>query len=92
MPASQTVDFDPSRHARLSDQVSLRDEEFGALAYHHGTRRLVFIKSPKLLALLRHLDDFDTVGDALAASVELDERASYGAALGALWRSGLLGE
>ena len=29
---------------QLNPQVALRDESFGALAYHYGNRRLVFLK------------------------------------------------
>ena len=36
---------------RLDPQVSIRPERFGALLYHFGTRRLSFLKSPKLLAV-----------------------------------------
>ena len=41
--------FDTSTHWRLSEQVSLRDESFGAFAYHHVNRRLVFLKSRELV-------------------------------------------
>ena len=37
--------FDPDRAWRVHPQVALRDESFGALAYHYGTRRLLFLKS-----------------------------------------------
>lgn len=82
--------FDASRHWRLSDQVSLRDESFGALAYHHGNRRLVFLKSPELAALVRRLGDFASAESALAALTPPEERERYVAALGALQRSELL--
>ena len=47
--------FDPERPARLAAQVALRPEPFGALAYHYGTRRLVFVKSPVLVQVLEDL-------------------------------------
>jgi putative mycofactocin binding protein MftB len=50
--------------------VSLRDEAFGAMAYHHGTRRLVFLKSRELVALVRTLDQFDSADQAMEAVVE----------------------
>ena len=31
---------------RLADSVALRPEPFGALAYHFGTRKLSFLKTP----------------------------------------------
>ena len=36
-------------------QVALRPEPFGALAYHFGTRRLSFLKTRKLLAVVQAL-------------------------------------
>ena len=40
----------------LDPQVSLRPEEFGALAYHFGNRKLSFLKHPDLLRVLEQLD------------------------------------
>ncbi len=40
---------------RLNPQVALRDESFGALAYHYGNRRLVFLKSWTLVDLVSSL-------------------------------------
>ena len=37
----------------LHPQVALRPEPFGALAYHYGNRRLVFLKSPDVVAVVR---------------------------------------
>jgi mycofactocin biosynthesis protein MftB len=82
--------FDESAHWQLSDQVSLRDEVFGALAYHHGTRRLVFLKSRELVELVRRIGDFDNVGTALDELVTRDQRARYVSALTSLRASGLL--
>ena len=47
---------DLRRPWRLDRQVALRPEAFGALAYHYGTRRLSFIKSPVLVDVLRSLE------------------------------------
>jgi mycofactocin biosynthesis protein MftB len=82
--------FDPSTHWRLSDQVSLRDEAFGALAYHHGTRRLVFLKSRDLVELVRRVGDFESAGAALDELIASDQRARYVTALASLHASGLL--
>jgi putative mycofactocin binding protein MftB len=82
--------FDESVQWRLSSQVSLRDEEFGALAYHHGNRRLVFLKSRDLVELVRRLSDFESVGATLDKLVVSKERARYVAALTSLHHSGLL--
>lgn len=86
-----TVDaFDASKHWELSEQVSLRDEVFGALAYHHVTRRLVFLKSGPLVALVRRLGEFNSAREAISALVDPAEYERYVMALGALQRSGLL--
>jgi putative mycofactocin binding protein MftB len=90
VPTTSIDVFDESSHCQLSAQVSLRDEAFGALAYHHGNRRLVFLKSRDLVELVRRLGDFDTAGAALDELVVSEERARYLAALASLHRSGLL--
>jgi putative mycofactocin binding protein MftB len=51
----------------LDPQVALRPEPFGALAYHYGNRRLVFLKSPDVLAVVRALADHDTLAHTLTA-------------------------
>ena len=61
--------------------VSLRNEEFGALAYHHGNRRLVFLKSRTLVDLVTRLDQYDSAHDALIDVVPEAQRSRY---LGAL--------
>lgn len=90
MSVTTTDAFDASSFCQLSSDVSLRDEAFGALAYHHGTRRLVFLKSPELVDLVRRLADFASVRDALDALVAVSEHERYLAALSSLWTSGLL--
>jgi putative mycofactocin binding protein MftB len=85
-----TDTFDVSRYWQLSPEVSLRDEAFGALAYHHGTRRLVFLKSPELVELVRRLGDFASARDALDTLIEVEQRGRYVAALSSLAKSELL--
>lgn len=92
MPASQADAFDPSRRWRLSAEVSLRDEAFGALAYNHRTRRLVFLKSPELVGLVRRLEEFERTDAALAALVPAVERCRYLAALASLRHAEVLSE
>ena len=43
------------RHLVLHPRVALRPEPFGALAYHYGTRRLVFLKHPDIVRVVRSL-------------------------------------
>lgn len=86
------MDFNAARPWALSAEVSLRDEAFGALAYHHVTRRLVFLKSRELVALVRDLGSFASVNDALEASIDEAQRERYREALAALSRSDVLRE
>ena len=75
----------------LDPQVALRPEPFGALAYHYGNRRLVFLKSPDMLAVVRVLGDHPTVADALAACGVAESRwPSFVAALDSLEQSEVL--
>ena len=69
----------------LHPQVALRPEPFGALAYHYGNRRLVFLKSPDVLAVVRALGDHPTLADTLRAC-GVDERLwpSFVSAVGSL--------
>jgi putative mycofactocin binding protein MftB len=60
--------FDPQQGYALDPAVSIRPEPFGGLAYHYGNRRLTFLRSPDLVALVRDLQNHPSVYDALAAS------------------------
>lgn len=55
------------RALALHPQVALRPEPFGALAYHYDTRRLVFLKHPDIVRVVKALEHHDTVAEALAA-------------------------
>ena len=90
MGLTTTTDFDASAHWELSSHVSLRDEEFGALAYHHENRRLVFLKSRDLVNLVRRLGEFDSAREALNALIEVREHDRYLVALSSLSQSELL--
>ena len=59
---------------RLHPQVALRPEPFGALAYHYGNRRLVFLKHPDVVSVVRELEGSDNVGAALAACGVAEQR------------------
>ena len=67
-PPPPPAPFDGSRPWTLHPQVSLRPESFGALAYHFGTRRLSFLKSRTLLAVVESLADQPTGHDACRAA------------------------
>ena len=77
-------EFDPDRPWRIHPQVALRDESFGALAYHYGTRRLLFLKSRTLVELVSSLERYGTATEAIEAVVPEAERAQYTRALARL--------
>ena len=80
--------FDLDRAYRLSPAATLRPEPYGALAYHFGNRRLSFLKSRQLVAVVRLLSSYDSAADVLdAAGVPAGQRARYAAALAALAES-----
>jgi putative mycofactocin binding protein MftB len=77
----------------LHDQVALRPEPFGALAYHFGTRRLSFLKSRKLLEVVSGLDAHASGREACAAAgVTEGELPAYARALETLAASGMIRE
>jgi putative mycofactocin binding protein MftB len=69
---------------QLNPQVALRDESFGALAYHYGNRRLVFLKSRLLVELVSSLHDYPSAAEAIDAVVPEGQRDSYRRALARL--------
>jgi putative mycofactocin binding protein MftB len=75
----------------LAPGVALRPESFGALAYHFGTRRLTFLKTPELAAVVGSLNSHPTVRRALAAAgVERPEWNAYARALSSLADAGMI--
>lgn len=80
-----SAEIDLDGRWRLHPQVALRPERFGALAYHFGSRRLSFLKSRRLLDVVRGLEDAPDVGSACrAAGVPEGELPSYRRALATL--------
>ena len=85
--------YDASRPYALHPQVALRPESFGALAYHFGTRRLSFLKSRTLLAVVEALADQPSGLDACrAAGVAPGELGAYECALATLADTGMICE
>jgi putative mycofactocin binding protein MftB len=79
------VVIDLNRAYRLSPAAALRPEPFGALVYHFGNRRLSFLKTRQLAAVVRLLADHDSAASALdAAGVPAAQWPRYAAALAAL--------
>ncbi len=81
------------RRLELDPQVALRPEPFGALAYHYGNRKLIFLKHHDVVRVVRALPDHPTPADALRAC-GIDERRwpAFDAALAALIDSEMLRE
>ena len=75
----------------LSPGVSLRPEPFGALLYNFGTRRLTFLKTRQLAAVVQHLAASESARESLArADVAVNDEPVYAAALAALADAGML--
>jgi putative mycofactocin binding protein MftB len=78
---------------RVHEQVSVRPERFGALLYHFGTRRLSFLKDPRLLTVVQTLEHHDSARAACAiAGVPESELPTYRAALATLASSQMIRE
>jgi putative mycofactocin binding protein MftB len=89
---SDAVVFDPGRPYRLHPQLALRPEKFGALAYHYGNRRLTFLKSRQLTAIVESLGDHASVDAALQAhGVSAAQRPAMLRALARLESSEVIG-
>jgi putative mycofactocin binding protein MftB len=85
--------FDPDSPYRASPRVALRPEPFGALVYHFGTRRLSFLKTKELVAVVSGLERHDSVHAAIdAAGVEEAQRPAYLRALAGLAANGTIEE
>ena len=69
---------------QLNPRVALRDESFGALAYHYGNRRLVFLKSRLLVELVSSLGEYPSAAAAIDAIVPQGQESSYRRALARL--------
>jgi putative mycofactocin binding protein MftB len=80
-----TTPFDADRHWRLHERVALRPEPFGALAYHYDNRRLTFLRSPDLVALVESLGDQPSARAAFdAAGLAPGRGPAFEKALGSL--------
>ena len=85
--------FQLERPWALSPQVALRRERFGALAYHFGTRRLSFLKSPELLRVVEALAEAPSALAACrAAGISEARLADYERALVTLAETDMIRE
>ena len=75
----------------LSPSVALRPEPFGALAYHFGNRKLSFLKSKLLVAVVEALAEHPNAESTLTAcGVPEAQRLAYVRALADLARSQMI--
>ncbi len=71
--------------------VAVRMERFGALVYHYGTRRLSFLKDPRLAEVVQNLTDGTSVDELLdAAKLSAGDRAAFDRALATLCSSEMI--
>jgi mycofactocin biosynthesis protein MftB len=77
----------------LHPQVALRPEPFGALAYHYGNRRLIFLKHPDVVSVVKTLGEHETLQQALIAAGVAEKRwPSFVKALSSLENSEVIRE
>jgi putative mycofactocin binding protein MftB len=75
----------------LHPQVALRPEPFGALAYHYGNRKLIFLKHPDVVAVVKSISEHQTLEGALRANdVEPSRWPSFVSALDSLVASEII--
>ena len=89
VPPAALVD----RALELAPRVALRPEPFGALAYHYGTRRLVFLKTatrPRRARRWRHNRRSATAFDACRIAER--RRPAFERAIAALIESEMVRE
>jgi mycofactocin biosynthesis protein MftB len=75
----------------LHPDVALRPEPFGALAYHYGNRRLVFLHHRDVVSVVRDLGERASLAESLRrCGVEERRWPSFVAALSSLESSGVV--
>lgn len=78
---------------QVHPQVAVRPEAFGALLYHFGTRRLSFLKDPRLLAVVQGLEAAPDARTACRSAGLTDAQLpAYEKALGTLVDTEMLQE
>ena len=83
--------FEADRPWQKARSVALRPEPFGALVYHFGNRKLSFLKSKTLVAVVEGLAGHPSATATLAACGVPDaQRPAYVKALADLARSQMI--
>ena len=68
------LSYDSAAAYEIHPRVALRPEPFGAMAYHYDNRRLNFLRSHDLVAVVEHLADHPTPLAAMAAAGVAEKR------------------
>jgi putative mycofactocin binding protein MftB len=77
----------------LHPQVAVRPEPFGALAYHYGNRRLIFLKHPDVVRVVQQLAGHSDLAATLGACGIAPERFdAFVTALDSLQKSEIVRE
>jgi putative mycofactocin binding protein MftB len=88
---AMSATFDPDLPWQRSRSVALRPEPFGALVYSFSTRKLSFLKSKQLVAVVESLGDHPTASATLrACGVSDAQRPAFVKALADLARSAMI--
>ncbi len=75
----------------MHPSVAVRPEPFGALVYHYGNRKLVFLKSPRIVSVVQSLDQHESIDAALDShQLSATQRPNYVAALESLLKSDMI--
>ena len=76
---------------RVHPLVAVRPEPFGALVYHYGNRKLVFLKNRRIVEIVKSLDGARTIAETLEQhQVPIASRANYLSALDSMLQSAML--
>jgi putative mycofactocin binding protein MftB len=77
----------------VDPRVAVRPEPFGALAYHYGNRRLIFLKHPDVVTVVQSLKSHPDVRSTLTAcGISADRWPIFIAALTSLRASEIVRE
>ena len=88
---SVTPELDVPASWALKESVAVRPERFGALLYDFETRRLTFVKDPKLVNLLKQLREHATIRQAcIAAGIPEAKHRGYLKALARLEQTNMI--
>ena len=91
MTAPVAAVFDPALPWQKARSVALRPEPFGALVYHFGNRKLSFLKSKPLVAVVESLAEHPSADATLVAcGVPATQHPAYRRALADLARSQMI--